>query len=196
MSKQKQHVELSELMKFAEMFHRDNIDYDKDFETILRRNISERDDSYTELLGHFVKITKARNIIKEIHKWLYFWIITILMVVFLGTVCGLLLKLDMTNITMRDSVAIVIPLLISFTSVIISIPLIVTKYLFSPKEDKRITKLIWHTQKHDLSGKKILEDFKQHSGKNEIGDALISKVMQEVKKLNRGEQDSESESAS
>ena len=43
---------------------RENIDYEQDFEKISKKNISNRDNSYTDLLEHFFLITRWRNILK------------------------------------------------------------------------------------------------------------------------------------
>lgn len=134
---------------------RKNIDYEGNFETISKKNISNRDDSYTALLEHFVSITKRRNFLKELHKWIYFWIIMILTILFSITIFIFLNKISRNDNNLYNLIAIVSSL-ISFSSVIISIPLIITKYLFSSKEDKRIASIILHTQKHDLNGKKII----------------------------------------
>lgn len=175
---------------YAAQFKREDIDYDASFETISKKNISNRDESYTSLLAHFVKITRIRNIVKEIHKWLYFWIITVFMAIFLYAVCHLIINIDLADVTLVSGLSVILPLLMSFTSVVISIPLIVTKYLFSSKEDKRIAKLIEHTQNHDLDGKKILESVSAYQDikhidhevdKNDEEDELIDKVIREVR---------------
>lgn len=145
---------------------RENIDYEQDFEKISKKNISNRDNSYTDLLEHFVLITRWRNILKEIHKWIYFWIIMALTVLFGISIFKFLSHASVEN-DLYDLIA-VISSLISFSSVIISIPLIITKYLFSSKEDKRIASIISHTQKHDLNGKKMIRHLvdKELSGKS------------------------------
>lgn len=137
----------------------EDIDYDAKFNSISKKNISDRDDAYTKLLKHYVNVTKCRNIIKEIHKWLYFWIIMALTSAFGISICYLLFKFDVSNADDIDNMVVIITAVISFVSVIISIPLIITKYLFSSKEDKRIADIILHTQRHDLDNKKILEKY-------------------------------------
>ena len=146
----------------------DDIDYDANFNSISKKNISDRDDSYTKLLKHFVNITKGRNIVKEIHKWIYFWIIMSMVVIFGKSICSMIMKFDISNVDDFNNVAVIITAVVSFASVIISIPLIITKYLFSSKEDKRIADIILHTQQHDLDNKKILD--KSHYGTDSIND--------------------------
>ena len=79
----------------------------------------------------------------------------ILTILFSITIFIFLNKISRNDNNLYNLIAIVSSL-ISFSSVIISIPLIITKYLFSSKEDKRIASIILHTQKHDLNGKKII----------------------------------------
>lgn len=136
----------------------DNIDYEHDFDKISKKNISYRDNSYTELLRHFVHITKVRNKVKEIHKWVYFWIIMLLIILFGFSICSFLARADIKYNNDLNVLLEIITCLISFASVIISIPLIITKYLFSSKEDKRISNIILHTQEHDLSNKKMIKN--------------------------------------
>lgn len=150
---------------------RANIDSEQDFNKNTKDNISNRDKSYTNLLEHFVKITRWRNIIKEIHKWLYFWIIMLLTILFSYFVLKFLsiINIDDNNIY---SVIKVVSSLISFSSVIIAVPLIITKYLFSNKEDKRIAKIILHTQEHDLNGKRLIQNLKDQEIKKDVTDEL------------------------
>jgi hypothetical protein len=57
-------------------------------------------------------------------------------------------------------------------SVIIAIPISITKYLFSAKEDKNTTDIILHTQEHDTTGRQWTLDFKktEHESANEPED--------------------------
>lgn len=170
----------------------ENIDYEHDFDKISKKNISTRDNSYTELLQHFVHITKVRNRVKEIHKWLYFWIIMFLIILFGFSIHSFLGKIDINYDNNLNVLLEVITCLVSFASVIISIPLIITKYLFSSKEDKRISNIILHTQEHDLNNKKMirylvneemdekLEEISPDNGNDEIAE-LVNKTYEMVK---------------
>lgn len=186
MSALKQTMELTE--QFLNEKKRYKINYDDDFETIFKKNISDRDDSYTKLLNHFVDITKTRNKVKEIHKWIYFWIVMLLVSFFGIMVFMLVRKIELSGDDWIAGLAVAISCLASFSSVIISIPLIITKYLFSTKEDNNIAKIILHTQKHDLSGKRIIEtsNNKENSvlGEKETNDNLLIDTINEgVKNL-------------
>ena len=152
--------------KFINSDSREDIDYDVNFNSISKKNISDRDNAYTKLLDHFVNVTKCRNIIKEIHKWVYFWIIMILTLIFGIAVCSMIKEFDMSKVNSVSNLVALITAIVSFTSVFISIPLIITKYLFSSKEDKRIASIILHTQQHDLDNKKILEKYSETQEEN------------------------------
>lgn len=152
--------------KYINANSREDIDYDANFDNISKKNISDRDDAYTKLLEHFVNVTKCRNIIKEIHKWIYFWIIMILTLIFGISICSMLIKFDLSNTSSVNNLIAFIASVVSFASVIISIPLIITKYLFSSKEDKRIAAIILHTQRHDLDNKRILENKESNQEEN------------------------------
>lgn len=80
-----------------------------------------------------------------------------------------IINIDDNNIY---SVIKVVSSLISFSSVIIAVPLIITKYLFSSKEDKRIAKIILHTQEHDLNGKRLIQNLKDQEIKKDVTDEL------------------------
>lgn len=138
------------------------VDHDANFEEKSWKNITDRDAAYTGLLKHYIFITKIRNFIKEFHKWIYFWIIMILMICFGCHVFDLLKAVDLSQSNSVENLVMTITVLISFSSVVISIPLIITKYLFSSEEDKSIADIILHTQDHDSSGRQWALDFKRN----------------------------------
>lgn len=60
---------------------------------------------------------------------------------------------------MANAIPLLITAIVGFVSAIISIPLTITKYLFSTKEDEYITNIILHTQEHDTSGRQWTLDY-------------------------------------
>lgn len=148
--------------KYVNKQNMDQVDNDANFEKDSRKNITDRDVAYTGLLNHYSCISKIRNYLKEFHKWIYFWIIMLLIIFFAIYVFGLLESIDITKTNAIENLAMIITSLISFSSVVISIPLIITKYLFSSEEDKQIAEIILHTQDHDLSGRQWAIDFKKN----------------------------------
>lgn len=138
---------------------------DETFRNVVTRQIADRDKSYTELLKHFVRLTKTRNIVKEICKWTI-CLITIIAIIFLIWFTSLLFNRILNNKEATiESLIEYIPLLITsivgFVSTIIVIPLTIIKYLFSTKEDENITNIILHTQEHDTTGRQWAMDYKK-----------------------------------
>lgn len=136
-----------------------NIDDDNEFNTESQKQILERDKQYSELLKHFVEITKTRNDAKEKNKWIYFKIIMGILILLntsvFVTIIVILVKCNATQII--SAVPVLVTAITGFASSIIAIPLTITKYLFSTKEDQYITDIISHTQEHDLSSRRILK---------------------------------------
>ena len=132
---------------------------DDDAGTKLEKEITARDHMYTTLLDDYVTISKYRNIIKEIHKWAFFWLIIIATIVgflYVGKIIGRFIALEKSN-ELLESIPILITSLVSLISAIIVIPATITKFLFNTKEDDNITSVITHTQEHDSAGIKLLK---------------------------------------
>lgn len=150
---------------------KDETEDDRTFRKNTTQQITNRDSQYTDLLSHFVSITKIRNVLKEIFKWSFYLAIVASIIVL--TIITYSLFRKYTSSAEINEIIESLPLLISsivgFVSVIISIPVTITKYLFSTKEDNNITQIILHTQEHDVNGrkwamefKKIIEDIEEH----------------------------------
>lgn len=124
---------------------------DNDKGELIANGITKRDLNYSLLLVNFRRMMKVRSIIKEIHKWLFFWIIVIVGVVlgiYLFNVINMLIY-NIKNIDISKLYVSLISSSVSLVSIIISIPIIITKYLFNSKEDDNITTIISKTQEHD-----------------------------------------------
>lgn len=136
---------------------------DKTFRTKTTKQIVDRDAEYTVLLKHFIKVTKIRNIFKEIFKWFFLLMIIVFTIVFVFSVHLIYVKYikEATIQQIESSIPILVSALVSFVSVVFAVPLVITKYLFSTKEDKNITKIILHTQEHDTSGREWASKFRQ-----------------------------------
>lgn len=139
----------------------DRSDDDKTFREKTTNELSNRDVEYTELLTHFVSITKIRNLIKEIFKWLFLSTVIISIFILLFLICSLFKKFRSEDISkLAEFVPLLTTSLIGFVSAIIAIPITITKYLFSTKEDENITQIILHTQEHDTNGRQWIMDAK------------------------------------
>lgn len=136
---------------------------DKQFRNQTQNEIAKRDQEYTQLLSHFVKITRVRNVLKEIFKWT-FYLMIIASIIALICMTSTLFHAYVTRAKIEEvieSMPLLITAIVSFVSVIITIPVTITKYLFSTKEDENITEIILHTQKHDTTGREWTSKFRQ-----------------------------------
>lgn len=142
---------------------------DNDFDSETQKQIIRRDEQYSDLLEHFVWITKERNYSKEKNKWVFFRIIMALLIILNVTIVTIIIVLlvKCNSKELLASIPVFITAITGFASSIIAIPLSITKYLFSTQEDEYITKIISHTQEHDSSGRKILKDIINVSNDNE-----------------------------
>ena len=63
------------LFKMLNGDQNENTEDDKTFRRQTKEEIIHRDQKYTELLNHFVVITKIRNVLKEFFKWSFYLMI-------------------------------------------------------------------------------------------------------------------------
>ena len=126
----------------------------------LENEIKKRDEDYTRLLDNYVCITNVRNIAKEIHKWVFFWLIIVAGFFVMRYSYKILNKvLSVKDVEyLIDCIPLVISGIVSFVSTIIAIPLTITKFLFNTQEDDNITNVIKHTQDHDSSALTLFKE--------------------------------------
>lgn len=141
----------------------DNTEDDKTFRKNTKEQITNRDAQYTELLSHFVSLTKVRNVLKEFFKWCFYLVVICSIITLIIIVSSLFKKyISSANIEqITEAIPLLMTAMVGFVSAIITIPVTITKYLFSTEEDKNITDIILHTQKHDTGGRKWAMDFKE-----------------------------------
>lgn len=143
------------------------------FRKQVTEEIKNRDKQYTKLLAHFTKVTTIRNYLKEFFKWSFYFAIIVCMFV-LSDIAKNIFDLFIKNATIEqtiEAIPVFITAIVGFVSVIIAIPLAVTKYLFSTEEDKYITDIIQHTQNHDTLGRQWTLELKKNmeQGQRENG---------------------------
>lgn len=143
-------------------FKNKNVEDDNDFRSDTTGEITKRDKEYTELLSFFVGITKVRSVLKEFFKWLFYAVVVAsIIVVIVLTV--LLFNKYIKNASFSeliDALPLLITAMVGLISTIITIPVVITKYLFDTAEDKNITSIILHTQEHDTSGRQWAMDYR------------------------------------
>lgn len=136
---------------------------DKTFRENVTNEITNRDTEYTRLLAHFVFVTKIRNYLKEFFKWTFYIVVIVSIFLFILITYKLFDKfiINGTIEQLIEAIPLFMTSIIGLVSVIIAIPIAITKYLFSTKEDENITKIILHTQEHDTTGRQWTLDFKK-----------------------------------
>lgn len=127
---------------------------DELFRKKTKQQIEYRDKHYTDLLKHFLYVTRIRNWIREIFKWLFLAAIIVFIFILIGIVKNVINEyLFGANKEMNDAIPFLITSIIGLVSTIIVIPVTITKYLFNSEEDKNITNVILHTQEHDIDNR-------------------------------------------
>lgn len=161
---------------------------DKIFRRNTKEQITNRDKEYTDLLSHFVTITRVRNILKEIFKWSFYIALIISVVVLVCMTKSIFNKyVEKASIQqMIESIPLLITSIVGFVSAIITIPVTITKYLFSTKEDEYITQIILHTQDHDTSGREWTSKVKELA--NVIEDSKVKNDINIEKKMRNYEE--------
>ena len=136
------------------------IDSDNDSGKQIEEEITRRDKEYSDLLESYVRISKIRNVIKEVHKWIFFWLVIVAGIFSLSRAHGVITRIlgndDLSFIV--NAIPIIITAFVTSASTIIAIPLAITNFLFNTKEDDNITDIVKHTQEHDATG---LDMFKE-----------------------------------
>lgn len=133
---------------------------DDDSGKFIAKEIVNRDKRYSELLEAYTCVTKVRLILKEIHKWLFFWMVIV------ACFCVGLLSYRLINRVLEteeltaivDAVPAILTAFTAFVSTVIVVPMTITKFLFNTQEDDNITSLIQHTQQHDTSSIDMLKE--------------------------------------
>lgn len=170
---------------YSEEKKKDDSEDDKKFRKKTSEEIADRDEQYTNLLKHFVCLTRIRNYIKEFFKWTFY--LTVIICMFgVGIVTYSLFKKYLSSASI-DQITEAIPLLLTslggFISIVIVIPTTITKYLFSTEEDKNITEIISHTQNHDLNGRQWVTEFLKFTNKkNDDSESKKAELLKEIEK--------------
>ena len=144
--------------------------------------ITRRDKFYSDILEHFVSVTKTRNYLREFFKWLFLCVLIAAILHLTNGLVGLFQRYitDATISEITEAIPLFITSIVSFVSVVIAIPLTITKYLFSTTEDENITQIILHTQNHDTSGRQwVKPTINESDNSNIIQESDSSNVIQE-----------------
>lgn len=157
---------------------------DNDSGERIAKQIVERDKQYTELLKAYTTITRVRLYLKEIHKWLFFWMVVVACCFCLNLAYRLVRRILAVEDPqfIIDSVAVIFAAFTAFVATVIAVPMAITKFLFNTNEDDNITQLINHTQEHDAAGIDKLKDkfSKKLSGKDNKENPNEKKTTEEL----------------
>lgn len=124
------------------------------------KQINLRDSLYTELLTTFISQYSSRNKKKEENKWRFFWITIISFFLFMMFVAIslIILSFKLPSSQLISALPAYITAIVGGISVIIVIPISISKYLFNPDEDKAMLKMVQKMQDYDLKKSTDLKD--------------------------------------
>lgn len=113
------------------------------------KNIIEHEKLYTDILSAYTESLKITLKRKLFYKKCVFWLSYALLCIFpAGFIC-LVFKYDFKSLV--EWCSLIIPVLISFLTVFIVIPHVITQYLFNAEEEKYMSDVIKHIQDYDSS---------------------------------------------
>ena len=152
--------QMSPLQRITEQYIRDGeeqeklkVSDDSDSGTVLADGLLSRDRLYSTLLDNYIRLTLRRNRLKEIHKWIFFWVMNLLILV--SCVCCFVFIFSHKP---SDGVVSIIGAFSSLITTLVAIPLIIANYLFNIKEDDQITSFILETEKQDYAQRELLKE--------------------------------------
>lgn len=142
-------------------------DKDSPREAIIQR-MADREAQYTQMTENFVKINYHRYQYKEFHKWTFFWVMTVILI-FIAVIFGIVaIRVIATPIEqLIEHIPILLGAYASFISAIITIPLLIGKYLFSKTEEADLSKFVENMQAYDRKGQELFrtsfdDDYRNH----------------------------------
>lgn len=133
-------------------------------------SMEAHNESYTNILKAYSEELESNIKFKKDCKGCFFY----LCVGVMGTVCGALLGVlgyivymtfsyPNVNFPVTNIVAVITAIGTAFISSFIIIPKIITKYLFNRKEEENMMNIIQNIQKHDLTIRQDIKEYKQNN---------------------------------
>ncbi|MBS6715066.1 MAG: hypothetical protein KH231_06290 [Dialister sp.] len=122
------------------------------------QKMADREEQYTKLTENFVTISYKRYKHKEVHKWIFFWVMIIILLfvtTMLGTV-AIKLLLEEPN-QLINHIPSLLGAFASFISTVIAIPILIGKYLFNKNEESDLGKIVENMQKYDRQGQELFK---------------------------------------
>ncbi|MGN1153686.1 MAG: hypothetical protein ACI4S3_06625 [Candidatus Gastranaerophilaceae bacterium] len=125
---------------------------DDNFNKNLENNIKSNNEKYNEILNTYSKNLAITLKNKRIHKNIMFGVVTVLIVaipIFFIIACYCIIINGNNNIS--EIIIKILPEFISFLTIFIVLPKIISKYLFNTKEERYMVEIIKNMQNHDIS---------------------------------------------
>lgn len=137
------------------------------FQRIRYGHLSQRDTIYTDFLQEIYVRYKERLVNKERAKWefydnmmsIFYCVLFILLLL-----TALLIAGGASNNSLGECIPAVITALITILATLIVIPKIIAEYLFNPKEDADVTKIVLEMQSHDFTDEKSEKPQQKNEG--------------------------------
>lgn len=124
---------------------------ESEFNKMVRTEINDRETHYTRLLEMFIDFYEKKQSQKTILKWIFFagMIMCLAAIIFFSVSIGInAAKFNLEEFS--TFVPVIITAAVSFISAIVSIPLVITNYIFDNTEDEKLVDLIGKMQAHDI----------------------------------------------
>ncbi len=112
-------------------------------------NKSEHELTYTEILGAYSRNIKETLEQKRTYKKAIFWLSFVLLCLFTLAIIALIVFSFLSQSTLVERISLIVPGLVSFLTVFIVIPHVITQYLFNADEEKYMSDIIKHIQDYD-----------------------------------------------
>ncbi len=133
----------------------------------ITQSLSNRETYYSKMTKNYVNQNLSRFILKEIHKWVFFWVMMgalIAVSVLFVLIAVKVIELPVTEIT--DAFPLLLGAFASFIATIIAIPLLIGQYLFNKSEDNNMGQMVLNMQQYDREGQALFSEYIFHE-KNE-----------------------------
>lgn len=107
--------------------------------------------AYTDILDAYIDNVKKTVEVKQGYKSKVFWLAIVLLIAVFLLLCGLLIWVGTTEqeIDIAERCSLIIPAMVSFLTVFIVIPRVITEYLFNSEEEKYMSEIIKNIQTYD-----------------------------------------------
>lgn len=133
-------------------------------------SMEAHNESYTNILKAYSEELEGNIRFKNKCKECFFYLcvgvmgsICIALIAVLGTITYMTFKYQHLTFQINNIVAVVAAIGTAFVSSFFIIPKIITKYLFNRKEEENMMNIIQNIQKHDLTIRQDIKDFRQNN---------------------------------